>query len=230
VQRLSVIGATFFQTTVRNDQVLIPSSQWLTKVCISHAECEGLLKHIDLESLKRYGDIVLRMPRDMPKFDMSTGPALCGELVFVGFFDIGIRSVETTRRMHLRAPPEQRAAWADGPTATRALGHVQSVLSRRLSHVRVLDVHRKGCDRQAASLSESYDLCLWIGSHDQRMSYLKQKNAKSVTVTAASSAGRNAWQNRSSGSRRPSESWQAQPWSSDDRSVRSRSSYRNRTL
>ena len=105
---LNDMGATFHETKVSNKQLSIPSSQWLTKVTISHAECQDLLEHVDLESLRRHGDVVLRMPRDMNKFDMSSEgerhPVRRGDMVYIGFFDIGIRTDLTTRRMHLRAP------------------------------------------------------------------------------------------------------------------------------
>ena len=231
VDRLKVIGATFYETKVKNDQIAISNSQWLTKVTISHAEFQELLEHMDLESLKRHGDIVFKMPRDMHKLDMSREgeqrPARRGDMVYVGFLDIGIRSEVTTRRMHLRAPPEKQVAWVNDQTATRVLENVQSVLSRCLAHVRVLDVQRTGRDRMADSLGESYDLCLWIGPHQKRMAHLRKQlhgkgssptvlDMQSSTSFAASSAGWNTWQSRSSGSDWKSDQWQSHQWQSVD--------------
>ena len=176
---------------------------------------------------------VFRMPRVMPKLDMSRKvPVQHGDMVYVGFFDIGIRSEVTTRRMHLLAPPEQQVAWENALTATRVLENAQSVLSRCLSHVRVLDVHRTGRDRVADSLGESYDMSLWNGPLYKRMLHLRKHLAgKSSTSSAASSAGWNTWQSRSSGSDWQSDRWQSQQWPSvdpgaHDRSVRSRSGNR----
>ena len=128
--------------------------------------------------------------------------------------------------------------WESDQTATRVLENVQSVLSRCLAHVRVLDVQRTGRDRMADSLSESYDMCLWIGPHHKRMVHLRMQlhgkgssptvlDMQSSTSFAASSAGWNTWQSRSSGSDWNSDQWQSQQWQSvdpaaHDRSVRSR--------
>ena len=176
VDRLKDIGATFHETKVKNDPTAISNSQWLTKVTISHAECQDLLEHMELESLKRHGDIVFNIPRDMPKLEMSWEGQLRsvrrGDMVYVGFLDIGIRSELTTRRMHLRATPDNQVSWENPETASGLLENVQSVLSRFLGHVRNIDVQLNGRDREGCSLSESYDLSIWIGPLDKRMEYL----------------------------------------------------------
>ena len=74
-----------------------------------------------------------------------------------------------------------RSDWAHTETATAVLDNVQNVLSRCLAHVRVLDVHRTGRDRQDASRSKSYDLCLWIGPNETRRLFKSKKQlAKAV--------------------------------------------------
>ena len=89
------------------------------------------------------------MPRDMNKFDMSSEseqhPVRRGDMVYIGFFDIGIRTDLTTRRMHLRAPQKVDlqnvfvcSEWENDETATKVLENVQNVLSRCLAHVRFL--------------------------------------------------------------------------------------------
>ena len=235
VDRLLVSGATFYETKVKNDQRAISNSQWLTKVTLSHAEFQELIEYMDLQSLQRYGDIVFKLPRDMHKLDMSREgehrPAKRGDMVYVGFFDIGICSEVTTRRMHLRAAPEQLGAWENYQTATRVLENVKSVLLHCLEHVRHLDVQRTGRAREADSLSASYDLSIWIGPHLKRMEHLnRQPTGNRSTSAAASSARWNTWQSRSSGSDRQRDRWQSRQWQSvdpvaDDRSVRSRSGY-----
>ena len=208
VDRLLESGATFYETKVKNDQRAISNSQWLTKVTLSHAEFQELIEYMDLQSLQRYGDIVFKLPRDMHKLDMSREgehrPAKRGDMVYVGFFDIGIRSEVTTRRMHLRAAPDQLGAWENYETATRVLENVKSVLLHCLIHVRHLDVQRTGRAREADSLGESYDRCLWIGPHQKRMAHLRKQlrgkgssptvlDMQSSTSFAASSAGWNTW-------------------------------------
>ena len=157
--------------------------------------------------------------------------AKCGDMVYVGFFDIGINSAVTTRRMHLRAAPEKRGAWVDPEIGKCVLENVKSVLLRCLTHVRDLDVQRTCRVRLADSVSASYDVSIWIGPHQKRLEYLNRHlTGNRSTPVVPSSSPWDTWQNRSSGSDGRRDWWQSQQWQFDDldaeaRSVRSRSVY-----
>jgi hypothetical protein len=156
--------------------------------------------------------------------------------VYVGFLDIGICAEATTRRLHLRAPPDQQVACESDLIDTSLLEHIRSVLSRCLYHVRLLDVHRTGCDRPSDSLSASYDVSLWIGPLIKREEFRRKQQLRGKTTTSCSAsdagifgvavagmsvpvAGAMAgwdhqWQGRSSGS-----GWQARSeWQQQGRS------------
>jgi hypothetical protein len=184
VDALKVLGATFYETKVSTKQLSIPSSKWLTSVIMSHAVFEELIQHVDLDSLSRHGDVVLKIPRDMMFDSSSEGPEYLvrrDDMVYIGFLDIGIFSDDTVRRMHLRVAPKPVAptgvlfsAFDDHRTATALLQNVTNVLMRCLSHVRILEVQLSDGHRSNDSLSQSYDLRLWIASNQRRQMFLNR--------------------------------------------------------
>jgi hypothetical protein len=237
VERLRICGATFLELRVKTGQTVINNSHWLTKVKVSHAELQELLAYMDAPSLQKHGDIVIILPTAMPKLNITRDGAYHvaqrGDRVYVGFFEIGSQSEATTRRMHLRTSPEQRGAWESPEQATCVVEHVRTVLVQCLTHVRDLDVQRKGCARSADSVSASYDVSIWIGPHRKRLEHMNRKVTVDRSTPAASSTPAwDAWQNSSSSRDDRRDWWQSQHWQWDDpgannRSVRSRPDYWN---
>jgi hypothetical protein len=235
VERLRISGATFLELRVKTGQTVISNSSWLTKVTVSHAELQELLAHMDVPSLQKHGDIVIILPTAMPLFNITRNGAYHvaqrGDRVYVGFFEIGSQSEATTRRMHLRTSPEQWGAWESPEQATCVVERVRTVLVQCLTHVRDLDVQRKGCARSADSVSASYDASIWIGPYAKRLDYINRRVTVDRSTPAASSTP--AWdarQNWSSSRDDRGDWWQSQHWQWDDpgannRSVRSRSDY-----
>jgi hypothetical protein len=230
VERLRRCGATFLELRVKTGQTVINNSHWLTKVKVSHAVLQELLAYMHAPSLQKHGDIVISLPADMPELNITRDGerhvARRGDMVYVGFFEIGSQPEATTRRMHLRTSLEQRGAWEGPEQVTRVVERVRTVLVQCLTHVRDLDVQRKGCARSADSVSASYDVSIWIGPHRKRLEHLNKKVSVDRSTPAASSTpARDAWQNFSSS--RDEDWWQSQHWQWDDpgannTSVRSR--------
>jgi hypothetical protein len=235
VECLRSCGATFLELRVKTGQTVINNSHWLTKVEVSHAELQELLSYMDAPCLQKHGDIVISLPTDMPKLnitrDGASDVALRGDMVYVGFFEIGSQPEATTRRMHLRTSPEQRGAWESPEQVTCVVEHVRTVLVQCLTHVRDLDVQRKGCARSADSVSASYDVSIWIGPYWKRLEHLNRKVTVDRSTPAASSTPAwDAWQNFSSSRDDRRDWWQSQHWQWDDpgannTSVRSRPHY-----
>ena len=219
VERLRRCGATFLELRVKTGQTVINNSHWLTKVKVSHAVLQELLAYMHAPSLQKHGDIVIRLPADMPELNITRDGerhvARRGDMVYVGFFEIGSQPEATTRRMHLRTSLEQRGAWEGPEQVTRVVERVRTVLVQCLTHVRDLDVQRKGCARSADSVSASYDVSIWIGPHRKRLEHLNKKVSVDRSAPAASSTpARDAWQNFSSS--RDEDWWQSQQWQWDD--------------
>jgi hypothetical protein len=221
VERLKISGATFLELKVKADQKVINNSHGLTKVTISHAELQELLAYMDLPSLQKHGDIVFKLHKEIHQFhiirDGAYRAARRGDMVYVGFFEIGIKSEAATRRMHLRLSPEQRGSWENSEMATCVFENVRTLLVQCLTHVRELDVLRRCRARSADSVSASYDVSIWIGPHQNRLDHLHRKvTVDRLSPAASSSSAWDAWQNPSSSSDGRRDGMPSQQWQCDD--------------
>ncbi len=221
VERLKITGATFLESKVKADQKVINNSHGLTKVTFSHDELQELLAHMDLPSFQKHGDIVFKLHKEIHQFhiirDGEYHAARRGDMVFVGFIEIDIKSEAATRRMHLRLSPEQRGSWDNPEKATCVFENARSLLVQCLTHVRELDVLRRCCARSADSVSASYDVSIWIGPQPNRLDHLHKKVTEDrLSPAASSSSAWAAWQNLSSSSDGRRDGWPSQQWQCDD--------------
>ena len=165
------------ETRAASDDLRINNQHWLRKFTITHAECETLMKQIDIQVLAKDGDIVWQMPREwrftVTKPDGQQEDCTLSESdsLYVGFFDIGLLSEGVVHRLRFDADVNKAGARQSGEALALLL---QDVIRRCTAHVRLLDYDHKSYDQMSAVPAQAYSMHVWAGPHDQRQSYREE--------------------------------------------------------
>ena len=178
VQKLAEHGATLHETkAVKEENRLQNNHSWLRKISVSHKECQEWLDLANLDCLVK-GDVVLHFgaqSKTMRVEDDDDFEVRSDDSMYIKFFDIGSAYDKSyTRRMHLRLTHPERKILPEQATALhRAL---RDVLVRSMIHDAMMDTSKSNMDNpDAQTLSEAYNVSLWVGSLSARQSYLANK-------------------------------------------------------
>ena len=181
VQKLAEHGATLHETKAVKEEKenrLQNNHSWLRKISISHKECKEWLDLANLDLLIK-GDVVLHFGAQTKTLRVAGDDDFevrSDDSMYIMFFDIGSAYDKSyTRRMHLRLTHPDRKILPEQATALhRAL---RDVLVRCMTHDAILDTSKRNMDNpDAQTLSEAYNVSLWVGSLSARQSYLANKS------------------------------------------------------
>ena len=164
--RLTPYCCCIRETRAGSADVRINNQSWLRKLTISHADCETLMKQIDVELLAKDGDIVWHMQSERvftaTKADGQLEDRVISEndKLYVGFFDIGRLSEGVVHRLHMRADVNKADARQSGEALALVL---QDVIRRCTAHVRLLDYDHRSYDQMSAVPARAYSMHVWVG-------------------------------------------------------------------
>ena len=192
----------------------IKNQNWLRKFTITHADCETLMKQIDIQVLAKDGDIVWQMPREwrftmtQPDGQQKDRIISQNESLYVGFFDVGLKvlSEGAVHRLHMRADVNKAEARQSGEALALVL---QDVIRRCTAHVRLLDYDHTGYDQMSTVPAHAYSMHVWAGPHDQRKRHLDRKLSGDSQKRAPSGSGTSSSCKR----RRPNSKASQDAWS-----------------
>ena len=185
VAKLAEHGATLHETkAIKEDGAnrLQNNHSWLRRICVSHKDCAEWLDLMDLDCLSQ-GDVVLHFGSQTKMLAVAGDDDLViasDESLYIMFFDIGSAFDRTyTRRMHLRLTHPGRKIQPENATALH--GALRDVLVRCMVHDAILDTNKKNIDSpNAGSLSEAYNVSLWVGTLSARQKFLFGKPKKTT--------------------------------------------------
>ena len=184
LHRLKTYGCNLYETRVQSDDTQIKNQPHLRKYIMTHHDCEVLMGHLDLLSLRDDGDIVWEMPSEMEFNVMQVGGRsekvwlARNDKLYVCFLDIGLTADRDMHRLHLRTDPNRKDKRNRAAELATCL---QESLVRCAAHVRLLDYDRDSLDRTAKNPAQGYYLHAWACCHSMRKEYLAKSKKRAQT-------------------------------------------------